>query len=74
MSELNAEERREIGRALKHEATIRFGPNWRNPPKKGGPEESELRQIFIDYNNGELQSEPAREIILNLNSNMAYAY
>jgi len=70
MSNLNAEERRTIGRALQEEAITRFGQYWY---RKEGPQESEIRQIFIDYNNGSLRSEEAREIIRNMNSNMGPA-
>ena len=69
----NSRELRLIGQALTSEAALRFGRLWRRKPTQGGPEEPELRQIFIDYNNGELQSEGAREIIRELNSNMGLA-
>jgi hypothetical protein len=73
MGQFNSEELRSIAQALKREATLRFGRLWRRTPQQGGPEEAELRQIFIDYNNGELQSGGAREIIRLLNSNMGLA-
>lgn len=73
MERFNTEELRSIARALKREARFRFGRLWRRKPPQGGPEETELRQIFIDYNNGELQSEEARGIIRILNSNMGVA-
>ena len=69
----NSRELRLIGQALTSEAALRFGRLWRRKPTQGGPGEPELRQIFIDYNNGELQSEGAREIIRELNSNMGLA-
>jgi hypothetical protein len=73
MSALNDDEIRAVGRVLQHEAVTRFGRNWRDSTQTNGPSRDELNQILIDYNNGELQSEEAREIIRDLNSSMGLA-